>query len=72
MSSAEVGTKYDIDAKTVITNLRAPGMEPREAQRQIVITGPTLEEAIQLRKEGWTYKQIGAHFGVSRATATVA
>lgn len=70
MSSAAVGAKYDVDAKTVITNLRARGIEPREAKRQTVITGPKLEEAIQLRKYGWTYKQIGARFGVSRVAAT--
>jgi lambda repressor-like predicted transcriptional regulator len=70
MSSAAVGAKYGVDPKTVIANLKARGIEPREAKRQTVITGHKLEEAIQLRGDGWTYKQIGEHFGVSRATAT--
>lgn len=70
MPSAAVGAKYGIHPKTVITNLRARGGTPRPACRQTVITGAKLEEAIQLREAGWTYTQIGKHFGVSRATAT--
>lgn len=70
MPSAAVGAKYGIDPKTVITNLRARGGTPRPAFRQTVITGAKLKEAVELRSQGWTYGQIGKHFGVSRATAT--
>lgn len=70
MSSAAVGAKYGIDAKTVITNLRARGIEPRAASRQLAISGPKLEEALRLRKSVWNYTQIGKHFGVRHTAVT--
>lgn len=68
MSSKAVGAKYGISANTVIHTLRVRGIKPRP-RRERFLVGPKLEEAIQLRIQGWNYTQIAKHFGISDVAA---
>jgi hypothetical protein len=69
MSTNAIGRKYGMYPQTIYNRLKASGV-PIRGRTGATISGEKLEEAVRLRRRGWTFAQIGAHFGVSRAAAT--
>ncbi|MGO4257600.1 helix-turn-helix domain-containing protein [Marmoricola sp. RAF53] len=67
-SATSLAKKNGVDNETVRRRLRSRGITPRP-QPEPTFTGKNLEEALTLRAQGWTYTQIGKHFGVNRQTA---
>ncbi len=60
--------KYGVAENTVLSRLKAAGMDVRP---QGFLDVNTLEEMAALRAEGWTLRAIGEKYGVTRQTVAV-
>lgn len=68
MTVVAVAKKYGVAPETASRRLKANGVSIRPPMAP-AIPASELETARQLRAEGWTYKQIAARYGCSRAGA---
>lgn len=71
MSANACGRKYGIDTHTVLNNLTKRGFVTR-TRTGPQLAGEALQQARDLRGQGWSYHAIGDEFGVSRMTARAA
>jgi DNA-binding transcriptional regulator LsrR (DeoR family) len=66
IGSWRLARKYGVSSSTVLTRLRTAGVELDIAQTTSAKHGLITDEMARLRESGWTYKAIGAKYGVTR------
>lgn len=71
IGSWRLATKYGVASSTVLDRLKAAGVELDVTQRQREELDATTRQMAQLRAEGWTLKEIGEKFGITRQAVSL-